>query len=72
MQELVILGHALCGDLDGCSIRYALLQASFVNAVPQWVSHNQLSAFITLLYPFLGVRIVVLCVYSDVMSWCTF
>lgn len=55
MQELLMLAHVLCGDLDGCSIRYSLLQASLVQAVPQWSSQAQFSAFITSLYPFLGV-----------------
>ena len=50
-----MLGHALCGNLDGCSLRYNLLQASLVQTVPQWISQSQFSAFVTSLYPFLGV-----------------
>lgn len=49
-----MLSHALCGELDGCSFRYTLLQADLVEAVT-WTSHSQFSGFVTSLYPFIGV-----------------
>lgn len=56
LQELLILSHGLCGDLDGSSFRYLLLQGSLVQAVT-WTSHSQFSVFSGNLYPFLEVNI---------------
>lgn len=54
MQELLLLSHALCGNLDGCALRYGLQQASLVQAV-NWTSHSQFPVFLKTLYPFLEV-----------------
>ena len=64
MQELLLLSHVLCGDLDGCGIRYSLLQSDLVQAVT-WTSFSQFSLFMSFLYPFLMVSIKL-----KVMSFC--
>ena len=65
MQELLLLSHALCGNLDGCAIRYSLQQASLVQAV-NWVSHSQVPVFLKTLYPFLEVTCTIRCQHFTV------
>lgn len=58
MQELLLLSHALCGNLDGCAVRYSLQQASLAQAV-NWGSHSQVPVFLKTLYPFLEVTCII-------------
>lgn len=51
---MLVLSHALCGDLDGSAVRYMLVQSCLVEAVT-WVAPTQTPIFLAHLYPFLGV-----------------